>query len=210
MGKKERKRQRGSQNNEEPKTATKRSKPDGEIEITLAVCLKTFWSDTQASSDKLFIAQRPNDRKRGPASWHVVQVDLEETNNRQAKTIGEYHVKYYVRNVTDSKKNLVRHCRFWPLLREIKQPSGEFGDIIVLRPNKVEETLARRPHTRGWCQGVVNLAEDGIVGPFNFSVNKTAQPCCISPDTWKALEDSEEATSGSVDIDDLNRITPLL
>ena len=79
----------------------------------------------------------------------------------------------------------------------------------MLRPNKVDETLAKRPCTRGWHQGMVNLAEDGIVGPFNFSVNETAQPCYISQETWKAFEDSDEATSGSVDIEDLNRITPL-
>jgi hypothetical protein len=95
------------------------------------------------------------------------------------------------------------------LIREIKQPSGEFGDIIVLRPNKVEEILAKRPYTRGWYQGTVNLAEQSIIGPFNFSQNSKNESDCIHPDIWRELEESEEVKSGSVDIDDLNRVTPL-
>jgi hypothetical protein len=158
----------------------------------------------------MFIIQRPNEKnKHAPASWHLVQVDTEETNNRQAKRVGEYHVKYYVRNAMDSRKRLVRNCRYWPFIREIKQPSGEFGDIIVLRPNKVEETLAKKPYTRGWYQDTVNLAEKGIIGPFNFSQNSKNESDCIHPDIWRELEESEEVKSGSVDIDDLNRVTPL-
>ena len=59
----------------------------------------------------------------------------------------EYHVKYYVRNIADAKKKLVRNCKHWPLIREIKQPSGEFGDTIVLRPSKVDETLTKKLYT---------------------------------------------------------------
>jgi hypothetical protein len=128
---------------DETKTAAKRAKPSDDAETTPTSFLKELWKDTQDSADKIFIIQRPHEtNKHAPASWHLVQVDPEETNNRQAKNIGEYHVKYYVRNVIDSKKRLVRNCRYWPLIREIKQPSGEFGDIVVLQPNKVEETLA--------------------------------------------------------------------
>jgi hypothetical protein len=145
---------------------------------------------------------RPSKLARGPS------VDSDETNNRQAKRVGEYHVKYYVRNAIDSRKRLVRNCRYWPLIREIKQPSGEFGDIIVLRPNKVAELLAKRPHTRGWYQGTVNVAENGIIGPFNFSIDQTKQHC-ISEEIWKAFEDTDEGKAGSIDVSDLNRITPL-
>jgi hypothetical protein len=136
---------------------------------------------------------------------HLVrQVDPDETNNRQARSVGEHHVKCYVRNVNDSKKRLVGDCKHWPLIREIKQPSSEFGDIIVLRPNKVEEILAKKLCTRGWHQGTVNLAEQGIIGPFNFAIDLTEQQH-ISEDTWKAFEAcAEEVKSGSVNISDLN------
>ncbi len=194
---------------DETKTAAKRAKPNDETETTPEAFLKDLWNDIQKSADKMFLIQRPNEtNKHGPASWHVVQVDSDETNNRQAKRVGEYHVKYYVRNAIDSRKRLVRNCRYWPLIREIKQPSGEFGDIIVLRPNKVAELLAKRPYTRGWYQGIVNLAENGIIGPFNFSIDQTEQHR-ISEEIWKAFEDTDEVKAGSVDISDLNRITPL-
>ena len=117
-------------------------------------------------------------------------------------------MKYYVRNAIDSRKRLVRNCRYWPLIKEIKQPSGEFGDIIVLRPNKVAGLLARRPYTRGWYQGTVNIAENGIIGPFNFAIDQTEQHR-ISEEIWKEFEDADEVKAGSVDISDLSRVTPL-
>jgi hypothetical protein len=74
---------------------------------------------------------------------------VDETNCRQAKTIGEHHVKHCTQNFIDAKKKSVRHCRHWSLIREIKQPSGKFGDVVVLQPSKVEETLAKKPgHAR--------------------------------------------------------------
>jgi hypothetical protein len=200
------------QRDEEVKTAAKRAKSnedDSTSPSLIASFLKELWKDIQDSANKLFIIQRPDERNRqAPASWHLVQVDSEETNNRQAKRIGEYHVRYYVRNALDSRKRLVRNCRYWPLIREIKQPSGEFGDIIMLRPNKVDEVLAKRQYTRGWYQGKVNLAEQAIIGPFNFSIDQNEQNR-IHPDTWQELEECEEVKTGNVDIRDLNRVTRL-
>jgi hypothetical protein len=130
------------QRDEEVKTTAKRAKSnedDRTPPLLIASFLKELWKDIQDSTNKLFIIQRPDERNRqAPASWHLAQVDAEETNNRQAKRIGEYHVRCYVRNALDSRKRLVRNCRHWPLTREIKQPSGEFGDIIMLRPNKLD------------------------------------------------------------------------
>jgi hypothetical protein len=93
------------------------------------------------------------------------------------------------------------------LIREIKQPSGKFGDIILLRPKKVEEILAKTPCAQGWHQGTVNLAEQGIVGPLNFSIDQTEQHCIIE-EMWKALKQWEQVRSGSGDVADLNQITP--
>ena len=157
-------------------TAEKRAKTDEDTDTTPAAFLKEVWKNCQALADKLFIIKRPNDTNRSNSvSWYLVQVDLEETNNRQAKTSREHHLKYYLRNVMDAKKKIVRNCRHWPLIRAIKQPRGEFEDIIVLRPKKVDETLAKKPYTRGWYQGTVNLVERVLVGPFNFSIDPPGQ-----------------------------------
>jgi hypothetical protein len=89
---------------EETKTAVKRAKPKDDDETTPAALLKELWKDKQDSLDKMHITQRRNEKnKRTPGNWHLVQVDVEKTNSRQAKSMGEYHVKYYVRNAIDSK-----------------------------------------------------------------------------------------------------------
>ena len=54
-------------------------------------------------------------------------------------------------------------------------------------------------------QGTVNLAEQELVGPFNFSIDPPGQ-FLIAPAIWKALEKTEEVKAGRVDIDDLNRM----
>ena len=106
------------------------------------------------------------------------------------------------------KNRLVRNCRFWPLIREIK-PDGNFGDIVFIRPAKVDETLAKKVWARGWYQGATNIAEDSLVGPFNFS-NLGGETHRAGEDAWKTLENCEGVKSGRVDIDDLSQITPLI
>jgi hypothetical protein len=187
-------------------TTEKRAKIDDGKETSQDKFLKDLWHDINVSVDKLYIVRR-QDKARGPADWHLIQVDLDKTNARQARKVGEYHIKYYVRQFTDAKKRLVRNCRFWPLIREIK-PDGNFGDIIVLRPNKVETALIKAPYSRRWYQETVNLAEVEFVGPFNFC-NVQGEANRIATDIWKALKERDEVRSGSVDIGDLNRITPL-
>ncbi len=79
---------------------------------------------------------------------------------------------------------------------------------MVIKPQKVEETLAKKACTRAWYQEPVNLAEDGIVGPFNFTPID-GETHRISEDAWKAVEASECVKNGGVDIDDLSQINPL-
>jgi hypothetical protein len=55
--------------------------------------------------------------------------------------MGEYHVRYYRRHFAGAKKRLLRNCRFGPLTRELK-PDGSFGDILIIKPHKVDETFA--------------------------------------------------------------------
>jgi hypothetical protein len=190
---------------DEMKTAAKRAKLSDDAEITPASFLKELWKDTQASADKLFIIQRPHEtNKHAPASWHLVQVDPEETNNRQAKNIGEYHIKYYVQNVIDSKKRLVRNCRYWPLIqRRIWRHCGAATE------QSGRDIGTKTLHTRMVPRNGKHIVEQGIIGPFNFSIDQTEGQHRISQNIWKALERSEEVKSGSVDISDLNRVTPL-
>jgi hypothetical protein len=82
----------------------------------------------------------------------------------------------------------------------------EFGAIIMVRPEKVEEVLAKRPHTRNWYQEGINLAEDTLVGPFDFTI--------IGKDRHRvALEHWNKLVTVSkdyeVDARDVTAITPL-
>ena len=190
-------------------TTAKRMKTEDNRTKDTDTFLKEVWNDTQNSADKLYIIKRHDENKQNSAAdWHLVQVDLDETNSRQARKLGEYHVKYYVRQFDDAKKKLVRNCRYWPLIREIK-PDGYFGDIIVLRPSKVEETLRKKPYTRGWYQGKVNLAEVGLIGPFNFTTNDKGASHHIPKTIWTALEALKDVRDGLIDIKDINQILPL-
>jgi hypothetical protein len=93
------------------------------------------------------------------------------------------------------------------LIHEIK-PDGNFGDIIVLWPSKVEAALIKAPYySRGWYQEKVNLAEVGRVGSFNFC-NLQGEANKIATDIWKVLKESKVVRSGDVNIGDLNRIIP--
>jgi hypothetical protein len=97
--------------------------------------------------DKLMTEKRHKDRSKG-ASWHLVQADLDKTNKRQARKMGEHHVRCHMRQHTDTKKGLVQNCRFWPLMRALK-PDGSFGETVVIEPNKVDETLGKQARTQG-------------------------------------------------------------
>jgi hypothetical protein len=79
---------------------------------------------------------------------------------------------------------------------------------VVTRPNKVEETLAKKSYTRGCYQGKVNLAEDGLIGPFNLSTTKE-ETYRIDQEVWKILEKCKEVKERRLDISDLNTVTPL-
>ena len=79
----------------------------------------------------------------------------------------------------------------------------------MVRPNKVEQYLEKYPETRGWYQLGVNIAEDGVIGPFNFTVIN-GEPNRIANHIWKAFD--KEITQNKlddIDTTDLHTINPL-
>jgi hypothetical protein len=93
------------------------------------------------------------------------------------------------------------------LIREIKQ-DGYFGDIIALRPSKVEEALRKKPHRRGWCQGKANLAENALIRPFNFETNHGSSHL-IPKSIWTTLKGLKEVRDGLINITDVRNIVTL-
>ena len=73
---------------------------------TTSAWLKLTWNEMNDSGDKLMIIKR-QDKNNQRAACYLVQVNLDETNERRAQKTGEYHVRYYVKHYADSKKRLV-------------------------------------------------------------------------------------------------------
>jgi hypothetical protein len=165
--------------------------------------LQKLWKNIRNSKDKLFFIRRLEPGKT-IADWHLVQVDLDETNPKQAKKIGQYHVRYYIRHYQQAKTKPIRECKQWPLIREMK--GEEFGAIIMVRPEKVDEVLAKRPNTRNWYQEGMNLAEDSLVGPFDFTkINGDRHR--VAFEHWNKL--TTLSKDYEVDARDVTAITPL-
>jgi hypothetical protein len=132
-------------------------------------------------------------------------VDLDKTNPRQVKKIGQYHVRYYIQHRHQQvKPRAIRECKQWPLIREMK--GEEFRAIIMVRPEKVEEVIAKRPHTRNWYQEGTNLAEDALVGLFDFTtIGKDRHKVAL--EYWIKLVTASK--DYEVDARDVMAITPL-
>jgi hypothetical protein len=166
--------------------------------------LSVLWKDINRSRDKLFFIQR-HETSRPRPEWHLVQIDLDETNPRLAKATGEYHVKYYIRNFTQAKKRTTRNCKYWPLIRELR-PDGNFGAILMIRPDKVDELLAKKPFSRGWYQREENLATNGLIGPIDFAqIDQESHR--IKASHWNEL--LELTAEHNIEARDINSIVPL-
>lgn len=89
---------------------TKKKKVETTTPQTDKEILKILWKDVHNSPDKLFFI-RQHETGRDLAEWHIVQVDKEAMDRRNAKRYGKYHVQYYLKNDTDAKKKKSRECQ---------------------------------------------------------------------------------------------------
>jgi hypothetical protein len=187
-------------------TPTRQNKKT-KVEITTSqtdkqVLQQELWNDVHSSPDKLFFIRR-HETGRDLAEWHLVQVDEEATDRRNARRYGEYHVRYYLKNETDAKKKKTRECQYWPLLRELLQ-DGYLGAIIQVKPSRVDKFLNDQPTKYIWYQDTINLADVMILGPFEFSKHQNHH---IPEEHWKSL--LNKAEDYRVDATNVNRKVPL-
>jgi hypothetical protein len=100
-----------------------------------------------------------------PPEWHLVQIDLDATNPQLAKTVGTYCALWMTPHHNDRTHYPLTHCRFWPhLIRQTRDTTQS----VYVSPDKVEHALRNDP-TLTWLSADVNLAEDLLVGPFDFA-----------------------------------------
>ena len=166
--------------------------------------LEQLWHNINNSKDKLLFIQR-KEAHRVKAEWHLVQVDLEETEETKALNTGAYHIRYFIRHFQQSKHRPTRQCKFWPLIRELR-PDGYFGAIVVVAPNKIPEMLKKQNTTRTWYQDTINIDDTFIAGPFNFS-RIGSESHRIHDNVWETLKNN--ATGRNINTDDIDKICPL-
>ena len=90
---------------------------------------------------------------------------MDETNEKLAKTKGQYHCKWYITN--PSSRREISNTAFWPLIKEYTDEET-YGKTIIARPDKATNMLKRQPHRYAWYQKEVNIIEDAVSGPFDF------------------------------------------
>ena len=76
----------------------------------------------------------------------------------------------------------------------------------MIRPNKVDKLLAKKPYSRGWYQREENLATNGLIGPFGFTQidNESHR---IDAQHWNTLLTLAE--QHDIEARDVNSIVPL-
>lgn len=174
--------------------------------VTTAVVLRNLWRRVRASKDKLFFIKRQLYGEQ-QARWYLVQVDLDETDPQSALQFGRYHCKWHVRHADDSLKVKTRFARFWPEIHLVRD--GVLAEMVPVRPNKVANLLGgKKTGSRyAWYCDEVDLAEDQLVGPFDFKTAtlKDNRLNLIDQACWSELLKFSE----TVDTSTIDAIDPL-
>ncbi|CAJ1964161.1 unnamed protein product [Cylindrotheca closterium] len=134
--------------------------------ITEELNLQSVYEQTTQTKDKLYVIAHQDDTS-GWNNWYVIQINMEETNEKLARTKGQYHCKWYIPKPTATKQGPPMTSPFWPLIKEFANETT-YGPTVPIRPSKVDQVLKKSPHKYAWYQKEVNIVEDGVYGPFDF------------------------------------------
>jgi RNase H-like domain found in reverse transcriptase/Integrase zinc binding domain/Reverse transcriptase (RNA-dependent DNA polymerase) len=166
---------------------SKRQKVQSSIQLAKEMATKShlsleeLYNSTRDSLCKLFFIKEKQD-------WWLVRVDWNKTLKAEALNQGIYHVKWYVRNEPDSRKLPMKECRYWPMIQKFR--NGSFCEgAIMIKPQKWEEMISNSDESQlnvGQYQRKINLFEQRLVGPFEFSAINH-KPYGVADEMWKAL-----------------------
>jgi hypothetical protein len=144
--------------------------------------LDELWRTIGKSRDKLCLIRMADDT--GKYKYHVVQIDMDERRELKAKRDGTYHARFWIRNFKDSETKKVRHCSFYPLVRELLKGGWPGGAMIMVGPTQVQKFLDKHEENYFWYQMDVNLLDHFLTGPFDFM----RDPMWTIPDeVWNTL-----------------------
>uniref|UniRef100_A0A7S4RXZ1 Uncharacterized protein n=2 Tax=Ditylum brightwellii TaxID=49249 RepID=A0A7S4RXZ1_9STRA len=107
------------------------------------------------------------------ANWALVQVDLDETDEKRARKNGEFHVRWLQVHPEDKRLRSPRISRFCPVVRYIDKNEC-FGRHVHVSMSNVIQLLENKLNL-GWYQMVVNLGHDRLSEPFDFATLRSAR-----------------------------------
>ena len=166
-----------------------------------------LYRQIRKSRDKLFFIKYTIDTTNTPR-WYIVQAKLSDDDDETTRNEGQYTVWFYIREHTNSKTRQLRNCRYWPEVHQLR-PNGRMGQIIPIRPGRVDTLIKEQPTKYKVFEQTLNLCEAGLVGPFDFAVPKHYQQEAnrIAFEEWEELKAA--AQQHGLDVSDIEEIIPL-
>ena len=161
--------------------------------------IRRLFRDTAQSKHKLFvIAASPTPWEpttTAKSTWQLIQVDWDQTYTPSAKQNGIFSTRRYRINPDDIFNRAPVDCRFSPDVWEWMPDQRKHVPRYVKR-ERLTLALQKNQNLK-WPLTQVNLAEDLIVGPFDFSTRKPPaylqdgppEPDRIANAHWNILED---------------------
>ena len=166
-----------------------------------------LYKRVRKSRDKLFFIKHVIDTTN-TMRWYVVQAKLHDDDTETTRNEGKYTVWFYIREQANSKIRQLRNCRYWPEIHQVK-PNGALGPIVPIRPGRAETILKEQANKYRIYQQVINLLDDGLVGPFDFAIPNHYQQEAnrIAFEEWEDLK--SEAAKHALDVSDIEEVIPL-
>ena len=118
------------------------------------------------SHDRLVLVRIPG-TKSAPPTLHLGQIHPSDQQPQLTTRFGVYRVRWWRQHLCDAKERSLVDSRFWPDTWTLST-DGSLGHPQAIRPSKVAQTL-ESDATIQWRSGDISLAEDLLVGPFNFT-----------------------------------------
>ena len=161
--------------------------------------IRRLFRDIAQSKHKLFLIAAPltpwEPTTAPKTTWQLIQVDWDQTYAPSAKNDGTYATRRFKLNPDDTPVRAPVDCCFSPDVWEWMPDQGKHVPRAV-KQERVALALQRN-HNLKWPLIQINLTEDLIVGPFDFSTRK---PPVYLPDGplelarianahWNILED---------------------
>ena len=128
--------------------------------------LRRLQKAIQDSHDKLVLV-RVQDNPTMPPTFRLGEVDWNARDPQLTERFGVYRIRWWRQHLDDANSRSLVESRFWPDVWTLRA-DGNFGHVQQVRPDRAVAATAD-DSTLHWRCGDVSLAEDLIVGPFDFS-----------------------------------------